>query len=134
MRMRSIAAASLAGLLFVACDNAGNDDAGQSTPPPEQSGSAAPASGSGDRARDALGEAADSARQTMENLGEAGQAGFDALQENAPEIREGLDNAGERLRNAAGALIEDPDQPDTPGDSELDANETPEALEPPTQP
>ena len=38
--------------------------------------------------------------------------------------------AGERLKNAAGSLVNDPAQPDAPGDSEADANETPEALEP----
>ena len=46
--------------------------------------------------------------------------------------QEAIGQAGDRLRNAAGALIEDPDRPDAPGDSEADANETPEVLETPS--
>jgi hypothetical protein len=71
----------------------------------------------------------------MENLGKAGAAGIEALQENAPEIREGLNNAGERLRNAAGALTGDREGApvDAQGDSQADANETPETQEPPAR-
>ena len=127
MRTILILAATLVGLLVAGCDNADNT---AETPPPAED--AAPAGDSGERAQEALGEAGDAARETLENLGEAGRAGFEALQENAPEIQEGLNEAGERIRNAAGALIEG-DQPDAPGDSEADANETPEALETPAQ-
>jgi hypothetical protein len=119
----TILLAGLAALFVAGCDNPETTDA--NAPAAEtQAGDA------GDRARDALGEAGTAARQTMENLGEAGAAGIEALQENAPAIQEGLNEAGERLRNAAGELIEGADRPDVPGDSEADANETPEVAEP----
>lgn len=124
-----------APLLIAACDSAGDPDQDKPIPPAEDSSSAAPDGTSGQRAQEALGEASRAARQTMESLGEAGAAGIDALRENAPEIRDGLNNAGERLRNAAGALIEDPDAPpvDAQGDSSAAADETPEAQEAPTR-
>jgi hypothetical protein len=122
---RANLAAGIAALLVAACDNAENADSAEEAPP-------AVGETSGDRARDSLERAGESAQESLRNLGEAGRAGVDALQENAPAIREGMKNAGERLRNAAGAFVEDPDRPDVPGDSELDADETPEALE--TQP
>jgi hypothetical protein len=128
MRTTIILAASLAALTVAGCDNAEN--AANTSPPPETT---QPPSTSGERAQEALGEAGDAARETLQNLGEAGRAGFEALQENAPEIQEGLNEAGQRLRNAAGALVEEPDRPDVPGDSEADTNETPEALESPAQ-
>ncbi|MDQ3557644.1 MAG: hypothetical protein M3453_00350 [Pseudomonadota bacterium] len=127
---KSLMAAGLAALLLTGCSDAGDPDVEQPIPPAEDSSSAAPNGTSGERARDALGEAGDAARETIQNLGEASKAGIEALQENAPDIRENLNAAGERVRNAADALVEDPDRPDVPGDSEADANETPERLEP----
>ena len=121
---RTFLAIGLAALALAACDNAENADSAEETPP-------AVGETSRDRARESLERAGEAAGESLRNLGEAGRAGVEALQENAPAIREGVENAGERLRNAAGALIEDPDRPDVPGDSELDSNETPEALEPP---
>ena len=121
---RAFLAAGVATLLLAACDNAENADKAEDTPP-------ASSETSGDRARESLERAGEAAQESLRNLGEAGRAGVEALQENAPAIREGVESAGERLRNAAGALIEDPDRPDVPGDSELDADETPEDLEPP---
>jgi hypothetical protein len=120
---RTFLAMGVAVLVLAACDNAENADNAEETTP-------AVGETSGDRARESLEQAGEAAQESLRNLGEAGRAGVDALQENAPAIREGMENAGERLRNAAGALIEDPDRPDMPGDSELDADETPEALEP----
>ena len=121
-------AAVLAAFLLTACDNAGDPEVEPPVPPAEETGSAAPAGDSGDRASEALGEAGDAARRTLENLGEAGSAGVEALRENAPEIRENIGEAGQRLRNAADALLTDPDQPAS--DSAADANVTPEAAEP----
>jgi hypothetical protein len=71
----------------------------------------------------------------VESLGEAGKAGLDALEENAPAIRQGMDEAGQRLRNAAGALLADPEAPavDVQGDSSADKDEVPEQLEAPAQ-
>jgi hypothetical protein len=117
--------AGLTALLLAGCGD--NDKAADTDSPAPETQATGDA---GTRAQDALGEAGDAARQTMESLGEAGAAGVEALKENAPEIKEGLNNAGERLKNAAGALVEDANQPDAPGDSKADANETPEALEP----
>ena len=133
MRTKIILAAGLSLLLVAACEKAENPE--PPVPPAEDTTSTAPDGASGDRAQDALGRASDSARETMENLGQAGRAGMEALQENAPEIREGLNNAGERLRNAAGALTGDRDAApvDARGDSEADANETPERLETPAR-
>ena len=121
---RAFLAVGVAVLLLAACDNAENADNAEETPP-------AVGETSGDRARESLERAGEAAQESLRNIGEAGRAGVEALQENAPAIREGVENAGERLRNAAGALIEDPDRPDVPGDSDLDVDETPEALEPP---
>lgn len=121
----TIMLAGLVGLLLAGCDDPDKAaDANAPASEAQQSGD------STERAQNALGEAGTAARETLQNLGEAGAAGIDALQENAPEIKEGLNNAGERLKNAAGSLVNDPAQPDAPGDSEADANETPEALEP----
>ena len=130
MRTKNILVAGLFLLLVAACEKAENPE--PPVPPAEGATSTEPDSGSGDRAQDALGRAGESARETMENLGQAGAAGIEALQENAPEIREGLNNAGERLRNAAGALTGDREGApvDAEGDSQADANETPEAQEP----
>ena len=133
MRTGIILAAGLSLLLVAACEKAENPE--PPVPPAEDTTSTAPEGASGDRAQDALGRASESARETMENLGQAGRAGIEALQENAPEIREGLNNAGERLRNAAGALTGDPYAApvDAQGDSEADANETPERQETPAR-
>jgi hypothetical protein len=130
MRTQIIFAAGFSLLLLAACEKAENPE--PPVPPAEDSTSAAPEGASGERAQDALGRAGEAARETMENLGQAGAAGIDALQENAPEIREGLNNAGERLRNAAGALTGEREGApvDAEGDSQADANETPEAREP----
>jgi hypothetical protein len=132
MPTKLILAAGFAALMLTACDDAG--DAAREPPvePAEEAGAAAPEGSSGERAGAALERAGESARQTLEDLGEAGQAGWDALQENAPEVREGLNEAGERIRNAAGALMEetDPAPADAEGDSAADADETPEAREP----
>ena len=135
MRFNSIVLAGMCAVLIAACDNAGDPDQDKPIPPAEDSSSAAPDRTSGERAQEALGEASQAARETMESLGEAGAAGIDALRENAPEIREGLNNAGERLREAAGALTRDPDAPpvDAQADSSADANETPEAQEAPAR-
>ncbi len=127
---RAFLAIGVAALLLGACDNAENADSADSaeeTPP-------AVGQTSGDRARESLERAGEAAQESLRSLGEAGRAGVDALQENSPAIREGMENAGERLRNAAGALVEDPNQPDVPGDSETDPDETPEAIEPPPPP
>ena len=123
-------AAGLAALFLAACDDAG-DPAREPPVEPAEESSTAPEGTSGERAREALGEAGDAARQTLESLGEAGRAGIEALQENAPEIREGLENAGERIRNAGDALLNEPYSApvDAEGDSEADANETPESQE-----
>ena len=121
---RTFLAVGVAALVLAACDNAENADKAEETPH-------AVGETSGDRARESLERAGEAAQESLRNLGEAGRAGVEALQENSPAIRESMENAGERLRNAAGALIEDPARPDVPGDSELDADETPEALEPP---
>ena len=130
-RINLILAAGLTALTMVACDNAGDPEA--PVEPAEETGSVEPSGNSTERAQDALGQAGDSARQTIENLGEAGRAGFEALQENAPEIRENLNEAGERVRNAADALFEDPEGPpvDAEGDSEADLGEVPENQEAP---
>ena len=135
MRFNSIAVAGMCALLIAACDNAGDPDQDKPIPPAEDSSSTAPDGTYGERAQEALGEASQAARQTMESLGEAGAAGIDALRENAPEIREGLNNAGERLRNAAGALTRDPAAPpvDAEGDASADTDETPEAQEAPAR-
>jgi hypothetical protein len=136
-----ILAAPLLALALSACDNAGDAQVEPPTAPAEDSSSAAPAGNAGDRARDALGEAGNAARETVQSIGAAGKAGVEALQENAPEIRENIGeaaqnvreaagDAGERVRNAAGELMEGTAQPDAPGDSEADPNETPEAAEP----
>ena len=122
----TILLAGLAAFLLAGCDD---PDKAANAPAAD----APPAGAATERAQDALGQAGDAARQTMESLGEAGAAGIEALQENAPAIKEGLNNAGDRLKNAAGALVEDPNRPDAPGDSEADANETPEVLEPPAR-
>ena len=130
MRSKIILAAGLSLLLVAACEKAGDPEVEPPIPPAEDS---ATEGDSGAAAQDALGRASESARETMESLGEAGRAGFEALQENAPEIREGLNEAGDRLRDAAGALTGDnSDAPplDAEGDSERDVNETPEAQEP----
>ena len=141
MRTTLILAAPLLALALVACDNAGDAQVEPPTPPAEDSTSTAPAGTAGDRAREALGEAGQAARETVESIGEAGKAGFEALQENAPEIRQNIGEAaqsvreaageaGQRVQDAAGELMESSGQPDVPGDSEADANETPEAAEP----
>jgi hypothetical protein len=127
------AVAGLALLFLAGCDDAGDPAREPPVEPAEQSSTTPPEGSSGERAREALGEASDAARQTLESLGEAGQAGIEALQENAPEIREGLENAGERIRKAGDALLNDSDSApvDAQGDSEADANETPESQEAP---
>ncbi len=141
MRITSMLAAPLLALALVACDNAGDAQVEPPTPPAEDTTSSAPAGHAGERATNALGEAGNAARQTIENLGEAGAAGVEALRENAPEIRQNIGEAaqgareaageaGERIRNAAGELMEGTAQPDVPGDTAADANETPEAAEP----
>jgi hypothetical protein len=141
MRVTLLIAVPLLALALGACDNAGDAQVEPPTPPAEDTSSAAPAGTAGERAREALGEAGDAARETVQSIGEAGKAGIEALQENAPEIRQNIGEAagtvrdaagaaGERVRNAAGELMEGTGQPDAPGDSEADANETPEAAEP----
>ena len=141
MRTTLILAAPLLALALAACDNAGDAKVEPPTPPAEDTSSSAPAGSAGERAREALGEAGKAARETVESIGEAGKAGVEALQENAPEIRQNIGEAaqnvreaageaGERVRNAAGELMEGTAQPDVPGDSEADPNETPEAAEP----
>lgn len=129
---KSMMAAGLAALLLAACDDAGDPDVEKPIAPAEDSSSAAPQGTSGERARDALGDAGDAARDTIQNLGNAGKAGIEALQENAPEIRENLNAAGDRVRNAAEALTGSADTApvDAEGDSQADANETPERQEP----
>jgi hypothetical protein len=131
MCKNAFAAAALASLILVACDNAGDPAAEPPVEPAEQSDAAEPDGAAGERAQEALGRAGDAARETLENLGEAGRAGVEALQENAPEIREGLNEAGERIRNAGEALLNDPDPApvDAEGDSGADANEVPERSE-----
>ena len=133
MKLKLLMAASLAALLAGACDNAPDNDA-------DDNGTGAEVQTEGtadDRARQALGEAADSAGDTVRNLGEAGRAAIESIQENAPEIREGLRDAGERVRNAAGALMNDPDRSapmDAEGDSAADADDIPENREQPPTP
>ena len=133
MRTRSILIAGLAAAILAACDDSGERAAETPAAPPGEA--AEPSGTSGDRAERALGEAGEAARQTMEKLGEAGQAGIEALEENAPAIRENIGEAGERLRNAADALVTDPDAPavDLQGDSGADADEVPEQLETPAR-
>lgn len=121
---RTFLALGIAAVILAGCDNAENADNTEETPPTV-------GETSGDRARESLERAGEAAQESLRNLGEVGRAGVEALQENSPAIRQGMEDAGERLRNAAGALIEDPNRPEAPGDSELDADETPEALEPP---
>lgn len=122
---RTIMLAGLAGLLLAGCDDP--DNAADANAPASQT---QPAGDASTRAKEALGEAGTAARETLQNIGEAGAAGIDALQENAPAIQEGLSNAGERLKDTAGEIMNDVNPPDAPGDSEADANETPERLEP----
>jgi hypothetical protein len=135
MKTKLILAAGLTALALTACDDAGDAEREPPVEPVEGSRPVEPDGSAGDRAGAALERAGDSARETMEALGEAGDAGWEALQENAPEIREGLSDAGERIRNAAGALMEDPDPApvDAQGDSAADLNETPERSEAPAQ-
>jgi hypothetical protein len=135
MKTKLILAAGLTALALTACDDAGDAEREPPVEPAEESSAVEPDGSAGDRAGSALERAGDSARETMEALGEAGEAGWDALQEGAPEIRQGLSEAGERIRNAAGALMEDPDpaSTDAQGDSAADPNETPERSETPAQ-
>lgn len=120
----TIMVAGVAALLIAGCED--RDNAAEANAPAETQ----PAGDASTRAQDALGEAGTAARETLQNLGEAGAAGIESLQENAPAIQDGLSNAGERLKNAAGEIVNDVRSPDAPGDSEADANETPEAAEP----
>ena len=133
MRTRSCLMAGLAALLLAGCDDSSERAAG--TPEPPAAEASPPSDSSTERAQRALGEAGEAARETMESLGEAGQAGLEALEENAPAIRDGIGEAGQRLRNAADALLADPDAPavDVQGDSAADKDEVPEQLETPAR-
>ena len=138
---QAILAASLVALLLAACDNANEQSQAE---PPATTGPSESGSDPSTRASDALKDAGNSALDAAAKLGEAGKAGLEALQQEAPAVTETLSQAaesakqaagevGERLQSATDALLNDPDSPplDSAGDSQNDANQTPEAQEPP---